>query len=65
MVTRAHGFRHSDVRRAFRAAEAAGVPNPTVRVVCKDGTELHIAAGGAGGKKDATPSKPRAPRTGR
>jgi hypothetical protein len=46
MVTRPLNFKHSDVRRAFRAAEAAGVRNPTVRVVCKDGTELHIAGAG-------------------
>jgi len=60
MVTRPHNFRHADIKRAFRAAEAAGVPNPVVRVVCPNGTELHIAAGGAGSKKDAAPSKPRA-----
>jgi hypothetical protein len=57
MVTRAHNFRHADVKRAFRAAEAAGVRNPTVRVVCRDGTELHIgSAGDKAGKADAAPS---------
>jgi hypothetical protein len=54
MVTRAHNFRHADIKRAFRAAEAAGVPNPVVRVVCKNGTELHIA--GSDGKSQ-TPAK--------
>jgi hypothetical protein len=65
MVTRAHNFRTADVKRAFRAAEAAGVPNPIIRVFCKNGTELHIAAGG----KKAAVVRPRAPsrtpRTGR
>jgi hypothetical protein len=57
MVTRAHSFRHADIKRAFRAAEAAGVRNPTVRVVCRNGTELHI--GSADGELEAASSKPK------
>jgi hypothetical protein len=56
MVTRAHNFRHADIKRAFRAAEAAGVKNPTIRVVCPNGTELHIGSAGdkAGAATPAT-----------
>jgi hypothetical protein len=58
MVTRAHNFRHSDIKRAFRAAEAAGVKNPTIRVVCRNGTELHIG-GSVGGEPEVASSKPK------
>jgi hypothetical protein len=60
MVTRAQNFRHADVRRAFKAAAAAGIPDPVVRVVCKDGTELHI---GSRSSKSATTSPAKRQRT--
>jgi hypothetical protein len=49
-----HQFKHRDVVRAFRAAEAAGVQNPTVQVQLPNGTTIVI--GGAGGKPDAAAS---------
>jgi hypothetical protein len=48
------------VRRAFKAAAAAGIPDPVVRVVCKDGTELHI---GSRSSKSATTSPAKRQRT--
>jgi hypothetical protein len=55
-MTRPHNFRHADVRRAFRAAEAAGVKNPSVRVVLPSGTEFHI-----GGEVPEAPPKTSRP----
>jgi hypothetical protein len=42
MVGRPHQFKHRDVVRAFRAASAAGVPNPSVHVRCPNGTVITI-----------------------
>jgi hypothetical protein len=56
MVTRTHHFRHADVKRALRAAEAAGVKDPTCTVHLPNGTTMVI--GGAGNKVGAaTPVK--------
>jgi hypothetical protein len=49
-----HQFKHRDIVRAFRAAEAAGVPNPTVQIRCRDGTEITV-----GGKPDGTAAIPK------
>ena len=49
-------FRHHDVVRAFRAAEAAGVRDPTMRVRLPNGT---LVIGGAGAKPDAAASTTR------
>jgi hypothetical protein len=46
MANQPQEFRHHQIVRAFRAAEAAGVRDPTVRVVLPNGTEFHIGAGG-------------------
>jgi hypothetical protein len=50
-----HQFKHRDIVRAFRAAEAAGVPNPTVQIRCRDGTEITV--GGKPGEAAAIPKK--------
>jgi hypothetical protein len=52
MVSKPQAFRHHQIVRAFRAAEAAGVRDPTVRFVLPNGTQFQIAAS-AGGKPDA------------
>jgi hypothetical protein len=57
MVTRPHGFRHSDVKRAFRAAEAAGVRNPRIEVHLPSGGHFVIGSGGEG--PEAPPKKSR------
>ena len=49
MTNQPRQFKHSDVVRAFKAAEAAGVSNPMVQIRCRDGTEISI-----GGKPDET-----------
>src|SRR5262249_9268557 len=51
-MTRPHNFRHADIKRAFAAAEAAGVRNPRV--------EVHLPAGGhfvIGSGEVATPRR--------
>src|SRR5215831_14206400 len=46
MVNRPRDFRHHDVvRAALRAAQAAGLPNPTVRVRVPSGTEYYFSGG--------------------
>ena len=45
MVNRPRDFKHHDVVRAFRAASAAGVSNPTLRIRLPSGTEFHLACG--------------------
>ncbi len=35
-------FKHRDIVRAFRAASAAGVTNPSVKVHCPNGTCITI-----------------------
>jgi hypothetical protein len=57
MVTRPHGFRHSDVKRAFRAAEAAGVRNPRIEVHLPTGG--HFVIGSGGEVPEAPPKKSR------
>ena len=52
MVNRAQPFRHHDVKRAFRAAVAAGVSNPSVEVRLPTGTTITIGSG----KQDETAS---------
>lgn len=47
MTNQPRQFKHADVVRAFKAAEAAGVSNPTVQIRCRDGTEITV-----GGKPD-------------
>jgi hypothetical protein len=42
MANRPNQFKHRDIVRAFRAAEAAGVPNPSVRFQCPNGTTITI-----------------------
>jgi hypothetical protein len=37
-----HQFKHRDVVRAFKAASAAGVSNPSVQVRCPNGTVITI-----------------------
>jgi hypothetical protein len=37
-----HQFKHRDVVRAFKAAAAAGVSNPSVHVRCPNGTVITI-----------------------
>ena len=44
-MTRPHNFRHADVRRAFRAASAAGVQNPRIEVHLPTGGHLVIGSG--------------------
>jgi hypothetical protein len=55
MVNRAQPFKHSHIVRAFRAAEAAGVKNPSVAVHLPNGTTIDI-----NGKPDATSGTKRA-----
>src|SRR5215471_7094054 len=54
MVNRPRDFRHHDVVRAFRAAQAAGVPNPSVRIRGVSGTEYHIGGAVEAPKKKAS-----------
>jgi hypothetical protein len=55
MANRAQPFKHSHIVRAFRAAEAAGVKNPSVAVHLPNGTTIDI-----NGKPDATAGAKRA-----
>src|SRR5262249_13666372 len=45
MVNRPLDFRHHDVVRAFKAARAAGIDSPSLRIRTPGGTEYHF--GGA------------------
>jgi len=45
MVNRPRDFRHHDVVRAFRAAQAAGIANPSVRIRGPSGTEYYVGGG--------------------
>jgi hypothetical protein len=58
MANQPHQFKHRDVVRAFRAAEAAGVSNPTVQVQLPNGTTLVI---GGAGETDETLKPTKAP----
>ena len=58
MANRPHPFRHRDVVRAFKAASAAGVSNPTVQIRCRDGTEITVAGGKPDEPPAAIPPKP-------
>ena len=51
-------FKHHQIVRAFRAAEAAGVRNPSVEVHMPNGTTLVI-----GGGKPAASNRPGGPST--
>ena len=42
MANRPNQFKHRDIVRAFKAAEAAGVPNPSVQVHCANGATITI-----------------------
>jgi propanediol dehydratase large subunit len=42
MANQPNQFKHRDIVRAFKAAEAAGVPNPSVQVHCPNGTVITI-----------------------
>ena len=42
MANQPHQFKHRDVVRAFKAASAAGVSNPSVHVRCPNGTVITI-----------------------
>ena len=45
MVNRPRDFRHHDVVRAIRAAQAAGLANPTVKIRVPSGTEYYVSGG--------------------
>ena len=45
MVNRPRDFRHHDVVRAIRAARAAGVENPSVRIRGPSGNEYYVSGG--------------------
>ena len=49
-------FKHSDVVRAYRAAEAVGVSNPTIHIRCPNGSVITID-----GKPDAAVAVPKHP----
>jgi len=46
MANREQAFRHSDVVRGLRAARAAGLDSPTLRIRTPDGVEYHFSDGG-------------------
>jgi hypothetical protein len=54
MVNRAQPFRHHDVKRAFRAAVAAGVHNPSVEVRLPTGTTITICGDDKPGARVST-----------
>jgi hypothetical protein len=54
MVNRPRDFRHHDVIRAIRAARAAGIDSPSVRIRTPGGTEYYF---GGGEVKEAPPKK--------
>jgi hypothetical protein len=58
MTNQPQRFRHHDVVKAFRAATAAGVANPTVRVSLPNGTTLDIGGGPGKLPRDMAPPKP-------
>jgi len=45
MVNRPRDFRHHDVVRAIRAARAAGIASPSVRIRTPGGTEYYVSGG--------------------
>jgi hypothetical protein len=45
MKSNLRDFRHHDVVRALRAAQAAGVANPSVRIRVPSGTEFYVSGG--------------------
>jgi hypothetical protein len=53
MANRDQAFRQHQLTRALRAARAAGVANPSVRVVLPSGTQLFVG----GGAVEAAPKK--------
>jgi hypothetical protein len=55
MVGRPRDFRHGDVVRAIRAAKAAGIDSPSVRIRTPGGTEYFVG----GGSVEAPASKVR------
>jgi hypothetical protein len=52
MANRPQPFRHHDIVKAFRAASAAGVSNPSVSVRCPGGATITIDS-----KPDEAPGK--------
>src|SRR5262249_12371955 len=54
MAGRPREFRHHDVVRALRAAHAAGVANPTVRIRVPSGTEYFVGGEVTAPKKHTT-----------
>jgi hypothetical protein len=54
MANQPHQFKHRDAVRCLKAASAAGVRDPMVRIRLPNGTELVV--GGAGGKTDVASS---------
>lgn len=45
MANTAQPFRQHQITRAIRAAQAAGVSNPTIEVCLKNGTKIVIGGG--------------------
>jgi hypothetical protein len=54
MVNRPRDFRHHDVVRAIRAARAAGIESPSLRIRGPSGTEYYVSGGEV---KEAPPKK--------
>ena len=45
MVNRPRDFRHHDIVRAIRAARAAGIDSPSLRIRGPSGTEYYVSGG--------------------
>src|SRR5215471_9400883 len=45
MVNRPLDFRHHDIVRAFKAARAAGIDSPSLRIRTPGGVEYHFSGG--------------------
>jgi hypothetical protein len=54
MAGRPREFRHHDVVRGIRAARAAGIENPSLRIKAPSGTEYYFSGGAVAPKKHTT-----------
>jgi len=54
MAGRPREFRHTDVVRGIRAARAAGIENPSLRIKAPSGTEYYFSGGAVAPKKHTT-----------